>query len=245
MKGLFKREWRLAKKKQLLLIVVFAIFAIVHVMFLLSFQFGNLSHDDVIGEYAVLKSIIEKMFYAELAILLLGAGTFQAAVYEDAKNGWIWYSYTLPGGIERSVRAKFAGIVTYDLCALAIGSLCAIGTSGLTKKSMTASEWKVMICIWFVLVALTCMTTTLCYFTRDINKTVLLIGIVLLPFIILFVIRMCGLENEAEVLQQMIDWKDTVVHIIRDRWYFVAAVSACLGIGSYFASVKILKRRKR
>ncbi len=245
MKGLFKRELRLAGKKQLLLFIVFVIFVIVHVMFLLSFRFGNLSHDDFISEYAVLKSIIEKIFFAELAILMLGAGAFQVSVYEDAKNGWMQYSYTLPGDIERSIRAKFTGIVTYDLCALAIGSLWAIGASGLAGKSMTASDWKGMICIWFVLVALICMTTAVCYLTKDINKTILLIGIALVPFFALFAIRMSGLDNEAEVMQQMIEWKNTVGRIIRDRWYLVVAVSACLGIGSYFASVKIMKRRKR
>lgn len=243
MKGLMLREWKLARKSIFLIIAIFFAMLTIHIMFLLSYRFGNLSHGLTRDQLDV-KKAIEKLYYFEMILLMLSASGFISNIFNDIKGHWMTYSYTLPGGIRRSVTAKYLCITIVQIVGFALGCILAIIVSAIAGKSLTADNWFLMVLVGLLCVIIFAVTVVISYVMKNPDKVAsfwFMLGV-------LGSGALCIVINRAEdekILLEMMEWGMKAMKFLKRNIVLLFLGVVALDAASYWTSVKIMLRKEK
>lgn len=243
MKGLIYHELMLAKKQILLILAIFAGLLIIHIMFLLSYKFGNLSHN-LTEEQMEIKAVFEKFYYAEVIVLLIVSGGFVGNIISNAKTGWFGLAYTLPGKINRSVAATYICVVTTELAGFALGCIVAKATSAISGKTPTMNSWRLMISVLLFMLIVFAIILPIAYLLQNANKVA---AVIMIPVLIgLSIMALIALEfkNEEELtiefrnmISKFVEFMDGGMPIMIGATILIVALSGV-------ASVAIMQRKE-
>lgn len=240
MKGLMLREVKLARKNMIYVFSILAVMLLVHIMFLLSYRFGNLSHD-LTEEQLSFKNSIDALYYFELMLLLLGSASYIGTIFNDVKSKWMTYSVTLPGGILRGVKVKYVCVLVSNMIAACVGTISTLIISNVKGEPLSAEKWT-----WFALVAaiwlvLESITLVLAYATGSQDRTALiwfLGGAAIYTGIALFAET---LDKKPELMLKLMKLR----MLIKDYIVLLCLAAVMLYALSYLASAGIMGRKEK
>lgn len=243
MKGLIYHELMLAKKQIALLLAIFMSLLTIHIMFLLSFQFGNLSHN-LTEEQREIKTTFENFYYAEVIVLLLTAIGFVANIFSHAKTGWFCFAYTLPGKIKRSVLTTYSCVIATEIIGFGLGCITTIATSAISGKTPTADSWWLLLMILCIMEMVLAVILPIAYWLQDVNKVTV---VVMLPICIgmgMAAAHWVNMENDEELLLELLNLKNKIMDFVAGGVPLMILVAiGCMAV-SCVVSIAIMQKRE-
>ena len=243
-KGLLYREWKLLRKYLGLLFGIFFGLFMLHVLILLSYRCGNLSHN-LTEDMEKFRTAIGNMFFLEEIILLLGASAFAQTLYNDVRTKWCTFAYTLPGGGRQSVLARFIGMGIYLLAAMAAGALAAIVLSAVRGRSLSGDEWKLLVFIGMVFCSISGIGLVIAHLTKSQNKSIAIYLIVVVIIAGVFLAQLLQTQDEAELLRKLLGWKDSLMDFVSRFTAVSVAAALVIYAGCCLLTVKIVQRKEK
>lgn len=241
MKGLIIRELTLAKKMLLSVFAMVMGIMVVHMMFVMSLRFGNLSHWALLDKLE-LQTGIGNCYYVEIFALLTGISAFSANIFNDFKAGWNSFARTLPGGIKNSIIAKYICVVVVGLALFAMGCVMSIIITSANGNSIDGTSWCFMFTILLAMWVFCSIYIPIAYFAKEQNKALTVILTPVFIIIIVFFVKIEDIENELELGTSFINMKNQVINFITDNiaWLCIGTL-VLLGL-SMLVAVKIMQR---
>lgn len=244
MKGLVYREYLSVRKNIIVIVLIASLLMVLDALFLLSYRFGNLKNSTS-QSVQEMRPAWEGLYYAVSAILMSGVTFFFGnSIFSDYKSGWMTYAYTLPGGMKRSVLAKYVSGLLYEVIAFGVSVILSIVVNVCNGKPITGKMFGILFAFFVSFLLIGCLASCLAYLLKTPNKTMAVISVPMILAMIWFYTKMMGAEGEEGEAQLLLEFVGYGKKLYELRFLLLIA-ALCLCVACYFISVCLKDRRER